>query len=75
MTKTIGGRCKGILVSIHTARTGKYLYYQMADHSSGKRKLWSFSNLEKAKAKAQEIAGATSSGDRFLIPQKSVPTS
>ena len=47
MSKTIEVRCKSIVVNIYTARTGEYVYYQIADYSSGKRKLWSFSNLDK----------------------------
>jgi hypothetical protein len=70
MSKTIEVRCKGIAVNIFTAHTGNYTYYQVPEYSSGKRKLWSFSDLDKAKAKAFEIAGATGSGVRDLIPRR-----
>jgi hypothetical protein len=55
-TKTIEVRHKGIVVNIFQSRTAQYAYFQVPEYIDGKRKLWSFSDIAKAKAKALEIA-------------------
>ena len=74
--RAIDVRCKGITVKIFTGHTRKgdavYKYFQVPDYSAGKRKLWSFSDLGEAKAKALEIAGAKASGESDLIPLSAI---
>jgi hypothetical protein len=70
--KLIEVRHKGVTVKIFTSHTGKYTYYQVPDYSSGKRKLWSFSNVDEAKSKALEIAGPPASGETDLIPLSAI---
>jgi len=70
--RAIDVRCKGITVKIFTSHTGKYTYYQVPDQPSGKRKLWSFSNVDEARSKALEIAGPTASGEADLIPLSAI---
>ena len=56
----------------------KYSSFVVTDHSKGKRKLWTFADLTKAKARALEIAGATATGERDLLDFSAlnvVPTS
>ena len=44
-----------------------YTSYSLPDHSSGRRKFWSFANLSEAKEKALEIAEATHSGKSEVL--------
>lgn len=44
-----------------------YKSYQLADYSSGKRKKFTFSDLEEAKRKARELAEAKANGTRHTL--------
>jgi hypothetical protein len=45
----------------------KYQYFALADYSSGKRKIWTSADLEKATAKADTIADAQAAGEKPLL--------
>lgn len=49
-----------------TKATG-YVEFQVPDHITGKRKLWSFANEDEAKIKAKEIAEGAARGDHDLL--------
>jgi len=69
--KIIEVRRKNALVKIYTTQESKkgevYVSYKVADHSQGDRKLWRFADLEKAKAKANEIADAINAGETEVL--------
>src|SRR5438874_1821826 len=64
-------KSKGLTAKIyirHTTKNGKvYTNYQLADYSSGQRKLRSFANESDARNKAIEICTAMATGDSDLI--------
>src|SRR5712672_276149 len=70
--KAIVVKAKGLTVKIYVRRNTKngkvYTNYQLADYSTGKRKLCSFSDESEARTKALEIAGCMASGETDLIP-------
>jgi len=70
-TKPIEVKAKGFVIKIFVTRCVKgdkvYTNYQVADYSSGKRKLHGFADESDARAKALEIAGCTANGERDLI--------
>ena len=54
---------KGYTVKIYPRTKGEYKYFQLADFSSGKRKLRSFTDEEKARTEAKRIAKHMAKGD------------
>jgi hypothetical protein len=70
------GRCGNIKVPVYKRKQQKrgtiYVSYTVSDLSqrkaTGKRKLWSFSNFEEAKAKSNEIAQLVAAGEPSLVP-------
>lgn len=71
MGKKIEVRHKGLVVKILRVKCIKgeaiYTGYRLADYSSGKRKLFTFADLEDAKQKAKHIAEATAAGQKGLL--------
>jgi hypothetical protein len=68
-SKPIEVKAKGLTVKIFVSHTTKkekvYVTYQVADYSSGKRKLWSFADESDARAKALELCEAIGKGQQF----------
>jgi hypothetical protein len=64
-------RHKGLTLRISPSTSIKkgvaYKCYRVVDYSSGKRKLWTFADVEDAKSKAKEIADATAAGQKSLL--------
>jgi integrase len=54
---------KGYTVKIYRRTKGQYTYFQLADNSTGKRKLRSFANETDARDEAKRIAKLMASGD------------
>jgi integrase len=61
---------KGVTIVITPSKSVKkgvvYKSYQIADYSSGRRKRWTFANLDKAKRKAKELAESKGTGESTL---------
>jgi hypothetical protein len=71
MSKSFEVKSKGLTVKVFvsTIQRGKpYQYYQVAEYSTGKRKLRSFSDEGEARQKALDICEATASGQPDLVP-------
>jgi integrase len=61
---------KGVTIVITPCKSVKkgvvYKSYQIADYSTGRRKRWTFADLDKAKKKAKELAESKGTGESTL---------
>jgi integrase len=71
MNESIEVQHKGVTIKITSSESVKngvvYKSYQIADYITGKRKRWSFADVDKAKKKAKEIAESKATGQNTLI--------
>src|SRR6266852_3391217 len=61
------GRTLLVYESTSAKKGIQYTSYQVPDYSTDKRKLWTFANLEDAKAKAREIADGCAAGQQSVL--------
>jgi integrase len=71
MNESIEVQHKGVTIKITSSESLKngvvYKSYQIADYITGKRKRWTFADVDKAKKKAKEIAESKAVGQSTLI--------
>lgn len=70
MNERIEVQHKGVSIVITPTKSVKkgvvYKCYQIADYSTGRRKRWTFADLDKAKRKAKELAESKGTGESTL---------
>lgn len=69
--KPIAVRRSGISVRVYPRQRGELTHFQVADYSSGKRRLVAFPTVAEAKAHAELVATRLASPDRAVLELKS----